>query len=213
MSRNLNRRVEALVRLDDPAPSNVHEILDRARRRQTRLDPRRRACGPSGAPAAIDTHARLQQLARGRANGQATESLLSGHPEIECGRRAVQCGAPSTDRSNSCWCAVGTTRTGPCPRAPTTGDPASLCPSRGRGRRSPLSRQSAVARHLHRRPRSIEGGGLLDNDRGRGAFVPNREVDAVGWFDLASARAILSYNDVVLVDEIETAIMSSTITP
>ena len=47
-----------------------------------------------------------------------------------------------------------------------------------------------------------------------GAFVPNREVDAVGWFDLASARAILSYQrDVVLVDEIETATMSSTITP
>jgi hypothetical protein len=47
-----------------------------------------------------------------------------------------------------------------------------------------------------------------------GAFVPNHEVNAVGWFDLASARALLSYRrDVVLVDEIETAIMSSTITP
>jgi predicted NUDIX family NTP pyrophosphohydrolase len=47
-----------------------------------------------------------------------------------------------------------------------------------------------------------------------GAFVPNHEVDAVGWFDLASARAILSYQrDVVLVDEIERATVSSTITP
>ncbi|MBQ89608.1 MAG: hypothetical protein CL433_12345 [Acidimicrobiaceae bacterium] len=47
-----------------------------------------------------------------------------------------------------------------------------------------------------------------------GAFVPNGEIDAVGWFGLASARAILSYRrDVALVDEIETAITSSTITP
>ncbi len=47
-----------------------------------------------------------------------------------------------------------------------------------------------------------------------GAFVPNGEIDAVGWFDLASARSILSYRrDVVLVDEIETKITSSTITP
>ncbi|MEO0495072.1 MAG: NUDIX hydrolase [Actinomycetota bacterium] len=47
-----------------------------------------------------------------------------------------------------------------------------------------------------------------------GAFAPNSEVDAVGWFDLASARSTLTYcHDVSLVDEIETAISSSTITP
>ena len=47
-----------------------------------------------------------------------------------------------------------------------------------------------------------------------GAFAPSAEIDAVGWFDLASARAILSYRrDVVLVDEIERAIKSSTIKP
>lgn len=48
----------------------------------------------------------------------------------------------------------------------------------------------------------------------RGAFVPNTEVEAVAWFDLASARATLTYtHDVELVDEIEAAISSSTITP
>lgn len=47
-----------------------------------------------------------------------------------------------------------------------------------------------------------------------GAFVPNREVDAIAWFDPASARATLSYDhDVALVDEIETAIASPTVTP
>lgn len=47
-----------------------------------------------------------------------------------------------------------------------------------------------------------------------GSFVPNDEVQAVGWFDLASARGALTYHhDVVLVDEIEAAISSSTITP
>ena len=72
MSRNLNRRVEALVRLDDPrTQQRVHEILDVV------LDDDRLAWTLAGdgvwtkrrGPAAIDTHARLQQLARGRANG------------------------------------------------------------------------------------------------------------------------------------------------
>ena len=72
MSRNLNRRVEALVRLDDPrTQQRVHEILDVV------LNDDRLAWTLAGdgvwtkrrGPAAIDTHARLQQLARGRANG------------------------------------------------------------------------------------------------------------------------------------------------
>lgn len=47
-----------------------------------------------------------------------------------------------------------------------------------------------------------------------GSFEPNEEVDAAGWFDLASARATLTYrHDVDLVDEIEAAISSSTIAP
>ena len=47
-----------------------------------------------------------------------------------------------------------------------------------------------------------------------GVFVPNREVDAVAWFDPASARATLSYqHDVELVGEIEAAIGSRTVTP
>lgn len=47
-----------------------------------------------------------------------------------------------------------------------------------------------------------------------GAFVPNREVDAVAWFDLESARATLSYeHDVDLIGEIEAAIGSPTVTP
>ena len=72
MSRNLNRRVEALVRLDDPrTQQRVREILDVV------LDDDRLAWTLAGdgvwtkrrGPDAIDTHARLQQLARGRANG------------------------------------------------------------------------------------------------------------------------------------------------
>lgn len=72
MSRNLNRRVEALVRLDDPrTQQRVREILDVV------LNDDRLAWTLAGdgvwtkrrGPAAIDTHARLQQLARGRANG------------------------------------------------------------------------------------------------------------------------------------------------
>ncbi len=72
MSRNLNRRVEALVRLDDPrTQQRVREILDVV------LDDDRLAWTLTGdgmwtkrrGPDAIDTHARLQQLARGRANG------------------------------------------------------------------------------------------------------------------------------------------------
>ena len=72
MSRNLNRRVEALVRLDDPrTQQRVREILDVV------LDDGRLAWTLAAdgvwtkrrGPAAIDTHARLQQLARGRANG------------------------------------------------------------------------------------------------------------------------------------------------
>jgi polyphosphate kinase len=72
MSRNLNRRVEALVRLDDPrTQQRVREILNVV------LDDDRLAWTLTGdgvwtkrrGPAAIDTHARLQQLARGRANG------------------------------------------------------------------------------------------------------------------------------------------------
>ena len=72
MSRNLNRRVEALVRLDDPrTQQRVREILDVV------LNDDRLAWTLASdgvwtkrrGPAAIDTHARLQQLARGRANG------------------------------------------------------------------------------------------------------------------------------------------------
>jgi polyphosphate kinase len=72
MSRNLNRRVEALVRLDDPrTQQRVRETLDVV------LDDDRLAWTLAAdgvwtkrrGPAAIDTHARLQQLARGRANG------------------------------------------------------------------------------------------------------------------------------------------------
>ena len=72
MSRNLNRRVEALVRLDDPrTQQRVREILDVV------LDDDRLAWTLAGdgvwtkrrGPDAIDTHARLQRLARGRANG------------------------------------------------------------------------------------------------------------------------------------------------
>ena len=72
MSRNLNRRVEALVRLDDPRTQlRVREILDVV------LNDDRLAWTLAGdgvwtkrrGPAASDTHARLQQLARGRANG------------------------------------------------------------------------------------------------------------------------------------------------
>ncbi len=45
-----------------------------------------------------------------------------------------------------------------------------------------------------------------------GHFEPNDEVDACGWFDLASARNALSYRrDRALVDEVEAAIESSTI--
>ena len=72
MSRNLNRRVEALVRLDEPrTQQRVREILDVV------LNDDRLAWTLASdgvwtkrrGPAAIDTHARLQQLARGRANG------------------------------------------------------------------------------------------------------------------------------------------------
>ena len=72
MSRNLNRRVEALVRLDDPrTQQRVREILNVV------LNDDRLAWTLAGdgvwtkrrGPAAVDTHARLQQLARGRANG------------------------------------------------------------------------------------------------------------------------------------------------
>ena len=72
MSRNLNRRVEALVRLDDPrTQQRVREILDVV------LNDDRLAWTLAGdgvwtkrrGPAAVDTHVRLQQLARGRANG------------------------------------------------------------------------------------------------------------------------------------------------
>lgn len=46
-----------------------------------------------------------------------------------------------------------------------------------------------------------------------GVFVPNDEVDAVGWFDLVSARATLTYpHDADLVAEIEAAIGSPTVT-
>ncbi|MEO0495073.1 MAG: polyphosphate kinase 1 [Actinomycetota bacterium] len=72
MSRNLNRRVEALVRLDDPrTQQRVGEIID------VLLNDDRLAWTLAGdgvwtkrrGPAAIDTHARLQQLARARTNG------------------------------------------------------------------------------------------------------------------------------------------------
>ena len=72
MSRNLNRRVEALVRLDDPrTQQRVREIL------AVVLNDDRLAWTLASdgvwtkrrGPAAVDTHARLQQLARGRANG------------------------------------------------------------------------------------------------------------------------------------------------
>ena len=47
-----------------------------------------------------------------------------------------------------------------------------------------------------------------------GRFEPNDEVDACGWFDLASARAILTYErDHGLMDEVESLIASSTIAP
>jgi len=46
-----------------------------------------------------------------------------------------------------------------------------------------------------------------------GAFVPNVEVDAAGWFDLESARATLTYrHDVELLCEIAGAIHSPTVT-
>ena len=48
----------------------------------------------------------------------------------------------------------------------------------------------------------------------KGRFEPNDEVDACGWFDPASARSILTYDrDQELVDEVESAIASSTIAP
>ncbi|MEM9466752.1 MAG: NUDIX hydrolase [Actinomycetota bacterium] len=47
-----------------------------------------------------------------------------------------------------------------------------------------------------------------------GRFEPNDEVDACGWFDLASARTVLTYDrDRDLVDEVESRIASSTIAP
>ncbi|MEM8706763.1 MAG: polyphosphate kinase 1 [Actinomycetota bacterium] len=72
MSRNLNRRVEALVRLDDPrSQQRVGEVLD-VLLNDDRLAWTLAADGvwtKRRGPAAIDTHARLQQLARARTNG------------------------------------------------------------------------------------------------------------------------------------------------
>ena len=72
MGRNLNRRVEALVRVDgEDSHHRLGEILD------VLLNDDRLAWTLSGdgvwtkrrGPAAVDTHARLQQLARARADG------------------------------------------------------------------------------------------------------------------------------------------------
>lgn len=72
MGRNLNRRVEALVRVDDPnSQHRVNEIIDVA------LNDDRLAWTLDGdgvwtkrrGPAAVDSHVRLQQLARARSNG------------------------------------------------------------------------------------------------------------------------------------------------
>lgn len=47
-----------------------------------------------------------------------------------------------------------------------------------------------------------------------GEFVPNEEIDALGWFDQASAAATLSYrHDVELLSEAAASVTSSTITP
>ena len=47
-----------------------------------------------------------------------------------------------------------------------------------------------------------------------GEFVPNDEVDACGWFDLESSRAVLTQpRDAALVDEAAALIGSSTIAP
>ena len=72
MSRNLNRRVEALVRVDDPESQHrINEIID------VGLNDDRLAWTLDGngvwtkrrGPAAIDSHVRLQNLAQARTNG------------------------------------------------------------------------------------------------------------------------------------------------
>ena len=45
-----------------------------------------------------------------------------------------------------------------------------------------------------------------------GSFTPNAEVDAIGWFDVESARAVLTYpHDVDLIAEIAATIESPTV--
>ena len=47
---------------------------------------------------------------------------------------------------------------------------------------------------------------------GGGSFAPNREVDALGWFDFASATNTLSYNhDLDLLNEIDVSDISPTV--
>ena len=109
--------------------------------------------------------------------GKATESLLSGHPEIEVWAAGGAVWRTVDGHVELLLVRRESHKDWTMPKESSTkGRPCEPVPF-ARSRRRPVSavsRRSAVARHLHRRPRSIEGGGLLDDDRGRGAFVPNR---------------------------------------
>ena len=83
MSRNLNRRVEALVRVDDPESQHrINEIID------VGLNDDRLAWTLDGngvwtkrrGPAAIDSHVRLQNLAQARTNGSRIGPPAGGIP-------------------------------------------------------------------------------------------------------------------------------------
>ncbi len=161
MHRNLDRRVEALVRLDRPAPPRRPRVADGARherrvlalearrRRPVDAPPPRRRRRPAHRPAGRPHRDARHGAAARPAGGDSTDR---GRRRRGSQRPAPSRGASSTAPSRWPSCTARATTTGPGPRASST--PA---------RTGPVAavRETEEETGLRRAPRAAAAGGAL----------------------------------------------------
>ena len=226
MHRNLDRRVELLIRVTDPAhKAELRSLIDLA------MDPSisswwlgadgswtRHHLDETGAPL-IDLQEHLIRFRQNRpadADVKAQQEAAAREPSgpawltpgipISSGPREPWSGVPARRARTSCSCTGRGMTTGPFPRASASA--TSMCWRRqsARSARRPgcASCSDGGSRH-----RSTESGGSVKRVSywaarcvGSDGFVPSHEVDEVQWLPAERARDRLSYErDVAVLDE------------
>ena len=204
MPRNLDRRVEALVPVDDPTlQAPARQVIDGGARPTTRSPGAgRRTWAPVGAGDTVDAHVVLQEQALQARRGRpplTTQALHVGGP----GGRRTWCGAAAptrrdveiADRPPPTQQDDWSLPKGKLERGERTSDAALREVWEETGLRCELGPKLVETRYVDAGGRGEAGPMVGDDGASDDGFTPGHEIDGVRWVPLADVGAsVLDYD-------------------